>query len=379
MKHTLRTTISIVGYYLNLWRLFYNLYPIVRKKYILTAATFHRVIPEEKAADYLVDYDIGQDSKLYEAILEELSNYFDFIDLESFIKFALGQEKPKNHSMLITFDDADSEFVDYALPILARNKWPTAVFAPTKYIDTDERFWHLRVSNLIKNMDADGWQQIVLAKATFSDQLLKVIDAYPHYSESVRRPICRDIIACLDSYDDEEIISNVERFDALAWRPYTLGIKCMNWNQLKMLGEHNVAVESHSVTHSKFKHLSLDIISAELKESKSIIESMLDKDVRAFCYPAGSYDHDFGKLVEAAGYKVAFTTQSGLCDYPMPSDRMFSIPRISIEGNNRIEINYRIGELLFKRNRINSKLATCVIFGLIAIICIASLFYINNK
>ena len=88
---------------------------------------------------------------------------------------------------------------------------------------------------------------------------------------------------------------------------------------------------------------------------------------------------DLRATVEDAGYDVAFTTQSGLCHYPLPRSRMFSIPRISIEGNNRIKINYRIGELLFKRNRINSKLATCVIFGLIAIICIASLFYINNK
>lgn len=341
-------TISIIANCLGLWRLLYWLYPIITQKYVLGVITFHRVIPKQKAKDFIANYDIGQDQREYEAIVTELNRYFDFVCLDDFLSLVSGEKEVTKHSLLLTFDDADYDFMEYASPLLKENGWPSVVFAPTGYIDTDERFWHLRISNMMIHMDDNTWQNIVSNKSVFSDNIQQIISKYPRYDDSMRYPMCSDLISYLNSIRDEDIIVTIDKFDYIIEKPYNLGIKCMNWDHLRNLEDSNIVVESHSVTHRKFNYLSKSDVEVELQESKSTIESALSKQVQAFCYPAGSSNRSIRKLVGNVGYKVAFSNEKGLCNYPLTVDEMFSIPRITIDGTNRADIGLEIGKLILR-------------------------------
>lgn len=348
MKRVSIKTFSIIANYLGLWRLLYWLYPIIAQKYILGAMTFHRVIPREKAKGLIANYDIGQDQQEYETILAELSHYFDFVGLDDFVSLVSGEKQVTKHSLLITFDDADHDFMEYALPLLKEEGWPSVVFAPTGYIDTDERFWHLRISNMMSQMDDSIWQKIVRHKSAFSDNIQRIISKYPRYYDSMCYPICRDLIAYLNGIRDDDIIAMIDKLDDIVGMSYTLGIKCMDWDHLRSLEDSNIAVEAHSITHRKLNYLSESDVLVELQGSKSAIESALSKCVQAFCYPAGSYNESIGAMVESVGYKVAFSTESGLCNYPLTNSKMFSIPRFAIEGTSKTEIGLKIGKLILR-------------------------------
>ena len=103
---------AFIFYYLRLWLLLYLIIPIFRKKYLLEVITFHRIIPKEKVKIFSANYDIGHDQHNYEIILKEISKYFQIINLDEYIDYILGAKKLNKHSILITFDDADSDFDD---------------------------------------------------------------------------------------------------------------------------------------------------------------------------------------------------------------------------------------------------------------------------
>jgi peptidoglycan/xylan/chitin deacetylase (PgdA/CDA1 family) len=348
MKAIIYKIIACTAYYLGLWRLLYSLYPIIRKRYILTVSTFHRITPKERVKSLVANYDKGYDNKLYEYLLEELNRYFDFIDLDDFIKYVSGEEKPVRHSMLITFDDADSDLAAYAAPILIKNKWPAVVFAPTDYIGSNKVFWHLKITNMMYQMDDSRWQVLKKRKDIFPMEIQEILDRHNTYDNSLHRPICGEILTCLDRFKDVDIYVIIDKFEELIGGIYSLGIKCMNWEQLIELERHGIKIESHTASHRKLTHLDDKDALTEMTASKSIIETKLNKQVKALCYPAGACNSNTEALSIRANYKVAFTTKRGNVQYPLNGLDLFKIPRYTIGGNNRIEMSWEIGKLLIK-------------------------------
>jgi len=255
MQNILKIIISFIAYHVKLWHLLYTIFPFFKGKHLLVVLTFHRVIPKNKTKDFVINYDIGQDNKNYEMVLQQISKYFKIINIEEFINYVNGSKVLKQHSVLITFDDADYNFMDYALPILKENHWPAVIFAPTGYIETGEHFWHLRISNMVNRMDNQSWQHVISNKSIFSDKIQNIIDNYPEYSRSLYFPLCQDLIIHLNTIKDNDIYFIVDQFEMLVGKPYSLGIKCMDWEQLKILDKNEIMIESHSKTHRKLEYL----------------------------------------------------------------------------------------------------------------------------
>lgn len=349
MKRFVKQIVAAVAYWLKLGHLLYYINPKLRGRHLLGVITFHRVIPSERTKHLAANYDIGLDVVSYESILNELEKYYDFIGLDDFIRFASGEGIPKRHSMMITFDDADSDFPKYAWPILKKHHWSAVIFAPVDYIDTSKRFWHLRVSNMMLRMDDHAWQLIRSRLDLLHPTVRRLFEEQPNYEDSMYVDLCTDIINRLDSLTDDKISANLDQLESLIGEDYVIGIKCMNWHELQALEKVGIVIESHSVTHRKLEHLGQEDVVCELENSKSILEDKLGKQVEAMCYPAGSYNEKVAELAGKAGYKVCFTTQPGLVAYPLKGTMMFVIPRLSIGGETKYEINFEIIRLALKK------------------------------
>jgi peptidoglycan/xylan/chitin deacetylase (PgdA/CDA1 family) len=105
--------------------------------------------------------------------------------------------------------------------------------------------------------------------------------------------------------------------------------------QIKEMSDYGIDIESHTVSHAHLNTLSYEEQLQELKDSKAKIESITKKDVLSIAYPYGDYNEDSKKAALAAGYSIAFTTDSGLTD---KTDNPFSLNRIYVNSLNSIDL-----------------------------------------
>lgn len=112
-------------------------------------------------------------------------------------------------------------------------------------------------------------------------------------------------------------------------------VPLMSAAQLRSLPAGLVDIGSHSMMHRKLPELSSEQAMDELRGSKRLLEEVLGRQVTAFAYPHGRYDTGMIGLIEAAGYRYAYTTD-GQRDVEGGSDR-FSIPRKYITYHDTLE------------------------------------------
>ncbi len=94
-----------------------------------------------------------------------------------------------------------------------------------------------------------------------------------------------------------------------------------DWEDLRELQRCGVSVQSHSVSHPLFSLLSPQEIARELRESKEVLESGMDRLVELFAYPYGDPGRDPPAVAEelrASGYRAAFLYGGGPNNTPFP-------------------------------------------------------------
>lgn len=89
-------------------------------------------------------------------------------------------------------------------------------------------------------------------------------------------------------------------------------------------------IGSHTNTHPHLHTLSTAECEQELRGSKQHLEKLLNINIQHFCYPYGDYNAETVRLVRAAGYQSAVTTQRGLAN---TQHDLLRLPRVSINGN----------------------------------------------
>ncbi|HTZ04201.1 MAG TPA: polysaccharide deacetylase family protein [Gaiellaceae bacterium] len=83
--------------------------------------------------------------------------------------------------------------------------------------------------------------------------------------------------------------------------------------ELRALERLGIEIGSHTATHAALTALGDAQASEELVSSRRVLEAAVGHPVRWFAYPYGAYDARTAALVARAGYRLAVTTQPGLC------------------------------------------------------------------
>ena len=66
-------------------------------------------------------------------------------------------------------------------------------------------------------------------------------------------------------------------------------------------------VGAHSMTHRRLPTISEQEAAREIIESKAVLEQVIGKEIKVFCYPGGAYTKLHVQLVKDAGYRYART------------------------------------------------------------------------
>jgi len=102
--------------------------------------------------------------------------------------------------------------------------------------------------------------------------------------------------------------------------------------QIKEMAEASIDFGSHSLSHRSLVGLSTEELEKEIKESKTVLEELLGKQIESFSYPYGAFNEAVKKMVQQH-YKVAFSTKKGVSDI-----RGFALPRIDINKDKILPV-----------------------------------------
>lgn len=103
--------------------------------------------------------------------------------------------------------------------------------------------------------------------------------------------------------------------------------------EMLMMQKNNITFGAHTINHRVLSELDRALASFEIKDSKLILEEILNEKVKYFAYPYGKRNRDFSdesmEIVKEAGYDAAFSTDNGFVD---SKSNCFALNRIGIRN-----------------------------------------------
>lgn len=117
-------------------------------------------------------------------------------------------------------------------------------------------------------------------------------------------------------YDEALSLLNEKGFKTTQYIP-TKGLSphtdpfLMTPDEVRTMAAQGHEIGSHSVTHPELPTLSLDELNAELRSSRSLLETITGQAVDDFAYPFGLYDAKVIAALGAAGYRSGRSVEEG--------------------------------------------------------------------
>ncbi|MCH3965361.1 MAG: polysaccharide deacetylase family protein [Clostridium sp.] len=105
----------------------------------------------------------------------------------------------------------------------------------------------------------------------------------------------------------------------------------LNSSQLKEMSKNGIDIEGHTVNHDDLSKLDYNAQLKTLKDSKSFLEDILNKEVNYVAYPFGRCNGSTVKAAETAGYKMAFTTEGGWANR---NQGIYELHRVYMSNNH---------------------------------------------
>jgi peptidoglycan/xylan/chitin deacetylase (PgdA/CDA1 family) len=103
-------------------------------------------------------------------------------------------------------------------------------------------------------------------------------------------------------------------------------LQMLSWEEVRQLAGAGVEIGSHGVNHEIHSQVQPEAIRRfELVQSKIELERQLDRSCAFFAFPNGDCTQDSSDEVQAAGYRLAFTTQAGTIQ---PGTNPYLLPRL---------------------------------------------------
>jgi peptidoglycan/xylan/chitin deacetylase (PgdA/CDA1 family) len=287
--------------------------------------TLHRVQPESGSA-----FTPNQSLEITPGFLERmvrrlLRSGIEFISLDE-VHRRLTEGDFRRRFVCVTLDDGYRDNKTWAYPILKSHGIPFAIYVATSFPDRLGQLYWVALESMVAAND-----EIVLEIDGNTRRLpcRSLSEKYETY-----RTLCRRLHSLSSELEARNVVSDLaSRYDIdLAAICDAL---CLTWEEIvELAGDPLVTIGAHTVNHVILGRNSEAIVRSELQNARSAIEAALGRRVYHLAYPYGDLraagPREF-TLAAEVGYKTAVTTRPGVL-VPEHSERMMSMPRISING-----------------------------------------------
>jgi peptidoglycan/xylan/chitin deacetylase (PgdA/CDA1 family) len=113
-------------------------------------------------------------------------------------------------------------------------------------------------------------------------------------------------------------------------------------DELKEMDKNGMSIEGHTVHHLNLDSLSFKQQYSELADSKTTLETLLNKPIYYMAFPSGKYNADTIKASKQIGYRICFKENGGIGKI---SDSQYEFPRFFVGQDLKDFINRVTGEL----------------------------------
>jgi peptidoglycan/xylan/chitin deacetylase (PgdA/CDA1 family) len=121
----------------------------------------------------------------------------------------------------------------------------------------------------------------------------------------------RDAVAAVNGhvYAKPQLFVNTACVGGVA--PFADNRPLSSWDELRELAAAGAAIGSHARTHSRLAQLRTELLDEELAGSLGELQTQVPRAVPVLAYPHGSHDERVRAAAIKAGYRAAFTTETG--------------------------------------------------------------------
>lgn len=270
----------------------------------LTVLAYHRIGGTPTAFDELFDESVYTcTAQVLDQQLAILKRLRTVVTLDQVCDALDGVRPLPPRAALVTFDDATQDHYSRAFPILQRHGVSGVFFVSTRSLTERTVEWWNLLGIALRRAPAGSYD------------LGHELGGTVALSDAASRSFATKLVT-------ERIKSNSITGDALpivADLASRLGIELpgedqqtsglMTSAQLRQMHRAGMTIGSHSHSHAFLNRLSPELQLVELRQSKRILEEVLQAPVRSLAYPYGQatdYDQHSRDAAKQAGYHCAF-------------------------------------------------------------------------
>ncbi len=306
--------------------------------------TYHRILPVEEMDESYSSPQIITSKRDFEKQIRFLANHYQVLPLDSLADLPRRGATRPTKCVVVTFDDGWQDNYHHAFPVLRKYRIPATIFLTTGFIGHHHAFWqeHLRfLLHVLSGKTINKGISFPESVGQWREDLTRIVNT--GYSRSHVNALVQRI------KDQDETMGGalVSELDAFLGHPEfpIQSHAFLTWAQIREMAADGVSFGSHTHRHRLLNRISDKEVDVEIRESKQRLETELGREVSTFAYPSGTYrSHIFGQL-QAAGYRLAVTTEPGLNF--MPTTSFYQLRRINVESKRFQGVTGEFSESLF--------------------------------
>ncbi len=259
--------------------------------------------------------------RTFEAHLKLYKKYFNVISLDDFYRKNFHPEK---FNICLTFDDGFANNYTYVLPLLEKYGLPATFFVTAIRNEGSDILWndYLTISSVTGP-----------ASIMFRDDFFVKHHSNTYLSETTGKTLS-DTLRISDFSPKKEMMELLKPYAPFEKnediKDYWLQ---MSLEEIKKASESSlISIGSHGYYHNDLGRISAEEMAFELRNSKSFLESIIQKPVTQIAFPYGSYSQTTIMEAEKAGYEQLLATEFLYFkdnEHPKMRERMGANPFIS--------------------------------------------------
>lgn len=237
----------------------------------------------------------------FEAQMRYLAEHTCPVSMQALVDALAGRRELPPRAVMVTFDDAYTDFAHTAWPVLKRYGIPVTLFVPTAYPGGAlPAFWWDHLSH-------------ALAHTRRREPLDTPFGPLPLATPAERERAFKPLTTYVKSLPHEEGLAFARRTaEALHDSPPPCDV--LGWDELRRLAAEGVVLGAHTRTHPLLTRVPLDEAHREAAGSLEDLRREIGEVMPVFAYPAGAYNADVVGALAEAGFRLAFTTVKGTND-----------------------------------------------------------------
>lgn len=286
--------------------------------------TLHRVLPDDPA-DFSPNAILQVRPDFLEYVIERVRDLeLDIVSLDEALE-RVAASKPGRRFVVLTFDDAYKDNLEYALPILRRQDAPFTLYVPTAFVDGVGELWWQAIEDIIARQQAIAMTSAGETDYVDTRNTAQKVETFNALYWQMRRMPEADRLKLLGNF-------------AAAYG-YDLDQQCrdliMDWQELRLFADDPLCtIGAHTVHHYELAKLPVEQARNEMAQSADILLAQFGQRPVHFSYPlggplsAGQREFD---LARELGFRSAVTTRPGGL-YGRHAQSPHALPRVSLNG-----------------------------------------------